>query len=246
MGSPVEYARAARARGLDEIGFSDHAPSPNLQDRIRMSVPELEDYLGLVEEARVVAAREGGPIVRLGLECDWLPSEQDWLKQLSGLAKWDYLIGSIHYLAPGISVADLEMFGLEQGWTRYWDAFVEAAQSRLFDFLAHPDLPKNFVLPPPGGLAHHFDRAIAALKESGTALELNAGGWRKLCGKPYPEAPMLERAAKAGVGLVINSDAHDPVEVADALPAAIALAKACGFTHTVRFQRRQRTRVPLD
>ena len=77
------------------------------------------------------------------------------------------------------------------------------------------------------------------------AFEINTAGLRKPCGELYPAPGFLELAKKAGVDLLINSDAHAPDEVGAGFAEAVAAAKQAGFTHTLRFTGRERARVPL-
>src|SRR5260221_179033 len=95
-GAPGEFIEAAKRAGLAEIGFSDHNPMPEPFDDWRMNLDELPHYLDFVAEARA----SGFP-VRLGLECDFIPGRESWIEKLAGMAEWDYLIGSVHYLASG-------------------------------------------------------------------------------------------------------------------------------------------------
>src|SRR5476649_2522760 len=84
-GTPLEYVRAAQARGLLEIGFSDHNPMPTQFDEWRMGPGQLPEYLALVEEAR----REFPDYsIRLGLECDFIAGQESHVQQLSTLAPW--------------------------------------------------------------------------------------------------------------------------------------------------------------
>ncbi len=77
------------------------------------------------------------------------------------------------------------------------------------------------------------------------AFEINTAGLRRDCREVYPARGFLELAHAAGVPLLINSDAHTPADVGAGFEEAIALAKGCGYTHTLRFARRKRSAVPL-
>ncbi len=250
-GWPVEYAAAARKCGLDEIGISEHAPSQNLNDDWRMTTGDIPEYLERVAAAMEDAARQGGPVVRLGMECDWWPSDRSWLEQLTESAPWDYLIGSVHYISDGWDVDNpkwvgrINETGIRETWELYWKACREAVASGLFDILGHADLVKKFGHRPDGDLCRYYDPVIEALLDTDTALEINTAGWRKVCDEQYPASLFLERAAVAGVPLVISSDAHAPSEVGSDFDRAIVLARNCGFQETCRFTRRQRTTVPL-
>lgn len=247
-GWPVEFAARAVELGLDELGFADHNPMPERFDGWRMLREDLPRYLEEVEKAR-----EAFPqlTIRLGLECDFLAGREHWIEELRTMADWDFFIGSVHYLNDGTEVdhpqalkryADGETGAI---WEAYWKTYRRAIASGLFDFMAHPDLPKKFGFVPPGDLRRYFEPSVAALAETGTPFEINTAGWRKPCAEQYPSRTFLDLAAAAGVPLLINSDAHAPGELGAGFADAVAVAKAAGFTHTVRFCRRAKTLVAL-
>jgi len=252
VGLPAEYIAVARERGLDEIGFSDHCPmdGPEPFDDWRMDRADLPRYLAMIQQARAAAAPYP---VRLGLECDFLDGHESWIEQLSGMAEWDYLIGSVHYIPPGWDVDHPKYVArytsspsaVTEIWEMYWKEFAKMAASGLFDFLAHPDLPKKFGHRPPGDLRRFYEPAIAAAAKSGVAIEINTAGLRKPIAELYPADQFLVLAREAGLELLINSDSHAPEEVGRDFAQAVAAARAAGFTHTLRFARRQRTRVAL-
>ncbi len=247
-GWPLDYVRAARERGLGEIGFSDHSPMPNEFDDWRMLLEELPQYLEAVEAAR--AANPGYP-VRVGLEVDYIDGQEAWIEELATLAGWDYLIGSVHYIAPGWDVDNPKFISrfedrpVEEVWGLYWGAYERAIRTGLFDFMGHPDLPKKFGHRPAGDLRRFYEPAIAALAETGTAFEINTAGLRKPVGELYPAPGFLQLAREAGVPLLINSDAHAPDEVGAGFAEAAAAAREAGYTELLRFEKRQRRSVPL-
>ncbi|HEY2573503.1 MAG TPA: PHP domain-containing protein, partial [Verrucomicrobiaceae bacterium] len=100
-GHPREYAAAAQRLGLPELGLSDHSPMRDHFDDWRMEWEEFPRYLEMVDEAR--ADFPDLPI-RLGLEMDYLEGGESWIAELSTKADFDYLIGAVHYLAPGWDV----------------------------------------------------------------------------------------------------------------------------------------------
>ena len=251
-GWPIDYARVAVERGLAELGFADHSPMPVALepfDDWRMSLADLPRYFDAVEQAR--AAFPQLPI-RLGLEVDYIAGHEAWIEELAGMADWDFLIGSVHYLAPGWDVdnpAHLSRFQTQpvaEIWQLYFDAYERCIRSGLFDFVAHPDLPKKFGHRPEGDLRRYYDPVIAALAETGTAFEINTAGLRKPAGECYPSREFLKLASEAGVGLLINSDAHAPEEVGAGFETALALAKEAGFAEVVRFEGRKKRVVKLS
>lgn len=245
VGTPEGFVDAAVAAGLDELGISDHAPQvPEPFDDWRMDEADLPDYYEWIERAREHA---GGRIaVRAGLECDWLPCNRHWIEELAGKYDWDFLIGSVHYL-DGWDFDNPQWLGrwaatdLDDLWERYWKAYAEMAGTGCFDILAHADLVKKFGHLPEGDLARFYEPAVEAIVASGSAIEINTAGWHKPCGEAYPAPGFLKLAARAGVPLVISSDAHSPGEVARDFPRAVELAREAGFTETVRFSKRVRS-----
>ncbi|MGI9240246.1 MAG: PHP domain-containing protein, partial [Verrucomicrobiales bacterium] len=98
-GEPTEYAARAAEIGLAEIGFSDHSPMEDDGfDDWRMKLSEFPDYLAAVEQARRDYPNMS---IKLGLEVDYLEGGERWIGELAGMADYDYLIGSVHYIAPG-------------------------------------------------------------------------------------------------------------------------------------------------
>lgn len=250
-GWPVEFAERAVALGLEEIGFADHNPMPEPFDDWRMRIEDLPRYLERVEEARQKFPQL---TIQLGLECDFIPGREAWIEKLATLAPWDFLIGSVHYL-PQQGDADWALdnpkyISRHSGaaleiWSSYWLTYERCIRSGLFDFVAHPDLPKKFGFRPEGDLRRFYEPAVAALADTGMAFEINTAGLRKECRELYPAREFLELAHSAGVPLLINSDAHALNELGAGFSEATALALEIGFRETVRFSGRTRRFVPL-
>lgn len=238
----------ARRLGLAELGLSDHSPMREKFDDWRMDWEEFPRYLEMVEEAR---AESPGLAIRLGLEVDYLEGGEDWIEELSRAADFDYLIGAVHYIAPGWDVDNpkhLSRFSTNDVadiWRIYWRLYEKAIRTGFFDFMAHPDLPKKFGHRPAGELRRFYEPAIQALADTGTAFEINTAGLRKDVREMYPASEFLELARSAGVPLVISSDAHRPVEVGADFDKAVELARQAGYADTLRFEKRQRRVVAL-
>jgi histidinol-phosphatase (PHP family) len=188
--------------------------------------------------------------IRIGLECDFLAGRETWIEELAQCAEWDFFIGSVHYLPGGWEVDHPKYISRHAGraeeiWTSYWQVYEQCIRSGLFDFVAHPDLPKKFGFRPAGDLRRFYEPVIAALAETKTPFEINTAGWRKDCREQYPAQEFLELAHAAEIPLLINSDAHAVEELGAGFADAVALAKSAGYTQTARFQRRQISFVPL-
>src|SRR5438552_19054261 len=97
VGEPVDYAAHAQKVGLAEIGFSDHSPMEiDDFDEWRMYTRELDEYVEKVRRAQ----REFPDLsIKLGLEVDYIPGHEPWIRQLAARHPWDYFIGSVHYVS---------------------------------------------------------------------------------------------------------------------------------------------------
>lgn len=249
-GEPTEYVARAAEIGLLEIGFSDHSPMADDDfDDWRMKIGEFPDYLAKVEQAR---ADHPNMSIKLGLEVDYLEGGDGWVRELAGMADYDYLIGSVHYIAPGWDIDHPKWIGrwkdeatVVEIWEAYWRIYTKCVASGHFDILAHPDLPKKFGFRPPGALTHYYEPAIEAAAEAGVCFEINTAGLRKEVAEMYPSREFLTMAQSAGVPLVISSDAHAPGEVGADFDKAVALAREVGYTQLATFDKRQRGSIDL-
>jgi len=244
-GSPSAYAEQALARGLSEIGFSEHAPMAGGFDAAwRMRPEEVHAY---AEEVRALAAQYAGRLtIRLGIECDWRPEERAHLAELLQSEPWDYAIGSVHFLGDWGFDNPEEIDGwnqrdVEEVFLAYYARLKEAAESGLFDLLAHPDLVKKF--------GHRADTprvrkaildALDAIAKHDLALEVSSAGLRKPVGEVYPSSFIVAEAARRGIAFCYGSDAHAPSEVGHGMDACLSLLAEHGITTIASFEKRRR------
>ena len=248
-GEPVDYAAQAVSRGLTEIGFTDHSPMARDDfDNWRMRADQLDEYVEKVRRAQ----REFPQLtIRLGLEVDYLPGHEAWIRELASRHAWDYFIGSVHYVSESWDVdnpAKLSEWNHRdpfEVWSAYFERLTMAAASGLFEIIGHADLPKKFGHRPKQDCTPLYKRFLTAAKKTGTAIELNTAGLRKDCREIYPNPTLLEAAFRLGVPITFASDAHAAEEVGLNFTEALALARATGYTHTCRFAGRRRDIVPL-
>jgi len=258
----VRFVETARARGLGEIGFSEHphrfrewrtlypAELPAWVDE--QNTERVDSYLNLIGEAR----RAGWP-VRCGIEWDFFPGCEAALERAIRAHPWDYAIGSVHWLPP--EKGDGQWWGFDNlsrasewagrdvldAYRRYFRILIEAARSRLFDFIGHADVIKVCGYRPEDDLSELYESAAAAFAASGVCVEINTAGWRKPAGEVYPAPPFLQACRRAGVPVLINSDAHVPEDVGRDFGRAAAYARGVGYTEVATFAARTRRMVPL-
>jgi histidinol-phosphatase (PHP family) len=243
-GTLTEYAQNAILNGVAEIGFSDHSPMPqDGYDDWRMLLSQLPEYLSMAEEAK---AKFPDFPIRVGLEVDYLPEQEDWIRDLAQRYPWDYLIGSVHYLGSWdidnpAKIQTWHQSDVNEVWKRYFEVLTRAAASGLFNIIGHADLPKKFNFRPTCDCTTSYRAFLKAAAKTQTAIEINTAGWDKDCHEAYPGMEILRLAHLEGVPLTFGSDSHAPVHVGKYFDKAVILAKQAGYTHSVRFCRRKAT-----
>ena len=239
---PVDYARVATERGLNEICFTDHAPLGNRDTEWTLTLANLETYVGWVYEAQ---RQFPNLTIKLGLEVDFFSDRLDWIHELSGLYPWDYILGSVHFIGDwpvDRHADDWKDQNLDERWQKYFDLWQQAARSKLFDSLAHPDLPKKFCFRPK---IFDYRPALRAVQEGGCAIEVSTAGLRKPCREIYPAEEFLRLARQMEIPITFGSDAHIPEDTGADFDKAVALARRCGYDKLTRFTQRRRDLVPL-
>ena len=247
----VPFVEAALARGVDEIGFTEHVyyfretaeiwDVPYLSERC---VYDLDAYCDAVLEAK----RDGLP-VKLGIELDYVAEKQARLGELLEPYPWDFRLGSVHWLeglAVDSSPGAWDVMLVDEVWSRYIDALCELATGGTVEVLAHPDLAKIFGRRPSADrLADLHARAALVIGASGVAVEISTAGLRKPVGELYPDATFLDACVGAGAPVTLASDAHVPGLVGSDFDQALALAHSAGCETVMVFDRLAGRREPL-
>ena len=245
------YVDQARARAVSEIAITEHVhrfadvrhwhPNPWWQG-------EATEDLGAHCDA-LIAARDGGLPVLVGIEMDWIPDRVDDTRALLAAHPFDIVLGSVHWLGDlAVDHPDYPCWddlGADETWGRYLDELAAAAVSGLFDVLAHPDLPKVFGTRMPAHLAGRRDEVIAAIADCGVAVECSSAGLRKPIGELYPDPDWLAAFCRAGVPVTLSSDAHRPEDVARDYPTAVAALRGAGYKTITRFRAREPEQVAI-
>lgn len=233
-GTPEAFVQQAIQLGLQQYGIADHAPMPpdkEPYDEWRMLTAELPHYFEWIEQAKAAASGSALQILQ-GLECDWVPGIEPWVAELRSRFRWDYLIGSVHYLPNNGSVddslyANKTLTGsIEEDWRQYWASVEALVRSGLFDIVGHIDLVKIWGRVPAGNLMPYYEPTLQALQDSKMAVEINTAGWHKHCKEQYPTIPLLRELLKRRIPIVINSDAHYPQHVSRNYDEAVSLLQA--------------------
>ncbi len=234
------------AAGLKGIIFTCHCPLPDEHSAwVRMSPGEYETYHAMIAATREVFADQLD--VRAGLESDYFPGVEPWLEELHAKVPLNHVLGSVHPQVPEYQDAYFngDAFAFQQ---TYFDHLAQAAETGLFDTLAHPDLVKNlfpehwrFDLIEP-----YVAQALDRIAATGVAMELNTSGRQKTIPEMNPSPSMLRMMHERGIPVVLGADAHVPRRVAEGYSDALETLRQVGFTEISYFLNRERQTVPLE
>jgi histidinol-phosphatase (PHP family) len=244
------HIQAARRMGVDELGISDHYTIHPTESEIEWSMPldMLGDY---VLQLRAAAAETKDVTLRIGVEADFFPETVDSLRERLAEHPFDYVIGSVHY-ADGFPIdseaSDWEPLTDEERnevWRLYWTRIRQLAESRVFDFVGHIDLPKKFGYRPTVDMTGPALEALDAVAAADMAIEINTAGWSLPAKEGYPSLELLREARRREIPLLINADAHFEEFLTRDFDRARLLAREAGYTELVRYEGRRKFPVAL-
>ncbi len=215
VGTDEEYIKAAIAKGLTTLGFSDHTPY-YFPDRVsylddRMHPHELEDYFSSLLSLR--EKYKDYIDIRIGLETEYYPLLWDMLLEDYGKYPLEYLIlgqhriGNVHLPPSHSAFARSED---TEELKQYADQTIDAMNTGRFTYVAHPDV--FYFKGDMDAYEEQMSRIILRANELKLPLEFNLNGIRGR--KWYPKDELWRIAARLGAKAVIGCDAHAPEEIA--------------------------------
>lgn len=212
-GTEEAYIQNALTAGLEVLGFSDHTPYPfqnGYYSKMRMHPQTLPEYMDTLRALR--ETYKGRLEIPIGLEAEYYPAHFAELLQWVRDAGVEYLILGQHWLGNEQDERHVNHpFAEESRLIRCCDQVIEAMQTGVFTYIAHPDLP-GFV-GDDKTYARHMRRLIKEAKACGLPLEINLHG--AMLGRNYPDPRFWALVAEEGCDVVLGRDAHDPAELLD-------------------------------
>jgi histidinol-phosphatase (PHP family) len=198
-GDVTEYRSVAKKQGIPEICFTDHGPNPDGFDPAhRMALDQFPSYREMIEDLQDGEA----PEVLLGVEVEYYEGCERFLREWLPAQKFDFVIGSVHVIEGwGFDHPEQrhvwDSADITATWQKYFNILLKFVGSGLFDVVGHLDLPKKF---------DHRPKE-KDLKEMAH--------------------PVLDRIAKAGMGIELNtSGLRKPVGEIYPSPLILSMARA--------------------
>jgi histidinol-phosphatase (PHP family) len=231
----LSYCGVAESRGVREMGITEH-------DR----------YLDKIDVAAFQEAREESDEVslRLGIEIDFVPGQEERMESDATALPYDYVIGSVHRV-DGDEVdratdqGIYERYDTYELYAAYYRNVREAALSGRFEVIGHPDLIKIFRHYPERDITPLLEETADAVAEADVVVDVNAAGLRKPVGEIYPSKKFLEMFHRRGVPIILSSDAHAPNEVAAGYDKSLKLVHDVGYREVATFEKRDRGSLSL-
>jgi histidinol-phosphatase (PHP family) len=238
-----EYIERAISLGIDEYGFSDHAPM-NYDPKYRMDITQKKLYEKWVLDAKEKYKKDIK--ILLAYEVDYLDG---YILDEVINSKVDYLIGSVHFLTNKNDMWGFdnpEFIGVYKSkdidtiWIEYFNAIKAMAKTQLFDVVGHLDLIKVFKFLPKKDIRLIAKDALLEIKKSNMILEINPAGLRKPISESYPSKQILELAYEMQIDITFGSDAHSVDQIGFKYEEVTLLAKEIGYTTCVSFENREK------
>ena len=251
-GTPAELVEAAIKKRVSHLGISDHYPLPKgFEDPAGDSAMHeycLQQYWREVQEL----SKNKKIKVLKGVEVDYIPEYIDQIKNsLTFLESPDYLIGAVHFIegwnfdfGEDKFLEGIQKYGtVDEIYKKYYKLIRKMCQTKMFEVVAHLDLPKKFNYYPAN---HHpkinpdIDETLDCIKDNNLVLEINTAGWRKPVKEQYPSEEIIKKAYKREIQITIGSDAHCPEDVGTNTLNAIAKAYVNGYRQITVFEKKER------
>lgn len=258
---------AARERGIDEVGITEHShgfvefkdlyyeelvlddtPVGRYQrgwlakNKFRYS---LRDYFAFARQLK-----DAGYPVKTAIEvCNFRNHER--VRDILSAYRFDYVMGSVHFLNGwGYDFADIknvwDQYDLKDIYEWYTAAIEEVCASGLYDVLGHPFNIRLFRHFPAFDVQPYLERAAAALSRAGMAVDVNTGTlYRYPVAEISPYPAFMTTARRYNLPIILSSDAHRPEDCGRFIDKAAAYAKEHGYEELTVFSGRRATARPI-
>ena len=258
---------AAKRRGIDEIGITEHSHTfPEfkqlyyddliLDDSFVGKFQQkwlkknkfkhtLDDYFNFMTQLKL------NHNVKIGIEvCNF--QDQSAAKKILDNYSFDYIIGSVHFL-KGWAYDSSEIkdewnnHDLHEIYEWYTQEVEKLASSQIYDVLGHPFNIRLFKNIPAFDVTNYLERVAQALKSAHMAVDVNTGTRYRYPIQeisPYPD--FMKIAADYELPIIISSDAHKPEDCGNFCDEAVDYVKRFGYKQALTFNKRQRKLIDLN
>ena len=212
----------------------------------QVMVRSLDQFVQFIQSQKEEWASKGVKL-KLGIEADYFVGGEAELETLLEGYDFDYIIGSVHFHKGwGFDNPELQHKFLEhdllQLYKEHFETVKRAAESKLFDFIAHLDNMKVFnYRPNEADLRQIYHEVAIALIENDVATEINPGLFyrypvKEMCPSPH----FLDLLVLEGVKFTMSSDSHFPNDLGIYSEQIRKMLLEKGIKEIATFDKRQR------
>ena len=261
------FFAAAAARGLDEIGISEHTHTfPEFEDLYYEDLILDDSFVGSFQKKWLktnkfkhtiddyfnfmAKLREYGYEAKIGIEvCNF--QNQAKVREILDKYPFDYVIGSIHFIRGWAYdseeiKAEWQQHSLEDIYEWYTQEIEHLCAGGLYDVLGHPFNIRLYKYFPDFDVTPYLLRAVQALKKADMGIDVNTGTYyRYPVQEISPYGDFLKLAKEYELPIITSSDAHKPEDCGAYIDDAIKYVKEYGYIEGMTFNKRKRTMVPL-
>lgn len=243
----LDYCEIAIRKGFNEIAFTDHLTifPDGSAEPYSLNELKLGDYVKEVEKAS--EKYEGRLNVRLGLEVDYIPGNEEILRKLLNSHEFDLIIGSVHFV-DGICIDSskqrkivdeaVKRQGFDVFYSKYLNLVGRAVETGFFDIIGHIDLVKIWGFNPTNG----FDderKILELIRRKKLCLEVSSRGLRQPINSAYPSPRILKEAYELNIPITVGTDAHFAEEIDYAYDFLMKYIKTVGYEQVTVFSKRK-------
>lgn len=246
-----DFVRFAIAKGVKKYGFSSHAPLP-FHTFWNMNLDSLPYYKA--EFYRLKKKYADQIELFLGLEVDYIEGVFDARSDLYDMQDFDYLISSVHFLAPhpdgGYFSVDGKFYNFQKNIEKVFGGDIRLATERFYE------ISSNMVRKGGFEIVGHLDKIaqnarncpdfdvkakwyidlvteyLELIKKQGMMIEINTKSYLEL-GITYPDVQFFPIIKELEIPVMVNSDCHYPDKVIDGYSEVFKKLKEAGITETV-------------
>jgi histidinol-phosphatase (PHP family) len=225
-GAPADFARAATAKGLSSICFTNHieeldSKTMTFEVKLPRDLEKMKKSLAAIREAR---PRFPGLDIKFGVEVENNPRCYPQMEAVLDALPFDYVVGSVH-LVDGVPITSsfskpfILKHDPESLYKKYYEEMSAFVEWGRFDCLAHPDIIRRYMVElfPDFKPYISYDmlrNVFTLLRNRGQGIEVNTGGLFEAPKDAYHEQDILNLALDCGIErLIIGSDAHKPEDL---------------------------------
>ena len=259
---------SAKTHQLDEIGISEHSHTfPEFKELYYEDLILDDSFVGKFQQQWLkknkfkytlddyfnfmAKLHSLGYKAKIGIEvCNF--QDQDKVREILAPYKFDYIIGSIHFLHgwayDSSQIKDeWNNHSLKEIYEWYAQEVEKLCASQIYDVLGHPFNIRLFKNLPDFDVTPYLIRVAKAIQKANMAVDVNTGTYYRYPIaeiSPYPD--FMKIAHDYNLPIITSSDAHQPEHCGNYIDEAIAYAKSFGYTTCLQFDEHKAKSVSLD